>query len=248
MSVVLSPSSSPKRGSQPLSSAPSSSSITTSPKEGEIKIHSADAFVEIIKNCRPMLPPHRKQIPPSRENLEREAAKDNIANKQRVREQEFLKTMETVKLQQERRIQENALAKEREFNQKLQSLLEEREGFVKDMAAMVKEVDTYKQRTKHELYHEWNRHVYHPLQQRINEHVSQLDMEEIGSRRRNALQAYLEMSRKKKGQVFRDIILEAEYDPVHFRTQNHMKYKAEIINDPCKPKSMRRRNQDKIRH
>jgi predicted ATP-dependent protease len=170
--------------------------------------------------------------------------KASFAVKQKILEDQFQTALETAKKERQRKKLESAERKDKEFERRYQTLISERNGFVADMANTIHEIDLRAQRKKETLYEEWMNHVYSPLQQQINTAVELRDPTETAVRHLEAMDAFLSATKRKGGQLFGDIIAEAEYDPLQHRTENHLKVKSVVKYDPCKPKSLTKVNQE----
>lgn len=85
-------------------------------------------------------------------------------------------------------------------------------------------------RRKQKLYNEWTEQVYNKLHDPINDKINDIGRVELNRRRREAYQRFLDKTNK-KGALFRDIILESEYDPLHDNPPVQCPIRK--INDPC---------------
>jgi len=74
--------------------------------------------------------------------------------------------------------------------------------------------DTARRLKTEKQFDEWNTGVYGHLQEKICEDLDRRDYKELQRQRNQAFQDYLDTSNKKGGAVFRDIIIESEYDPL----------------------------------
>ena len=81
-------------------------------------------------------------------------------------------------------------------------------------------------------FDEWNDGVYGAIQDQINEQLDGMDSAEINRRRRHEFQKFLDTTNA-KGAIFRDIIIESEYDPLE-PNRNCIKVKTEGLRDPVK--------------
>eukprot|EP00906_Rhabdomonas_costata_P005159 RCo007742 len=201
-----------------------------------MKLHSVDGYLDLVKASEPIPPLVKKKV--IRLISEEDQARELQAAVRKQKEQEFSRTMELARKDRQRRIEEQNERKEKDFEDRYQTLMRDHKGFVAEMGRTVQEIDQRAYRKKEALHHEWLRTVHAPLQHQIIASVESQDPAEALARRREAMDAFLTASRKKGGQLFRDIILEAEYDPLMFRDTNHLRVKAPLAFDPCKPKSL----------
>ena len=93
--------------------------------------------------------------------------------------------------------------------------------------------DIAKFRQKQVLLKEWTEKVYNVIQAQIDEQLRALPAEAISERRRKLLEDYIRVSNKKRYGLYRDIIIESEYDPmVAHRTL--LRYQMHDQQDPLK--------------
>ena len=90
-----------------------------------------------------------------------------------------------------------------------------------------------KYRRQTELYKEWKEKVYETVQSQIDSQLAQLRTEDISARRRQLMEDYIRVSNQKRYGLYRDIIIESEYDPLIAHRQL-LKYTCSTKNDPCK--------------
>jgi hypothetical protein len=99
--------------------------------------------------------------------------------------------------------------------------------------------DQIKRRQFQLMHEEWKREVYNKLNSPIVEKVKAMDSKELNRTRVETYQRFLDVSNK-KGSLFRDIIIESEYNPLNdvkplsFHT---------LVDDPIK-RVIRRREEE----
>ena len=85
--------------------------------------------------------------------------------------------------------------------------------------------DRARHRRQAELYKEWNDKVYEAIQGQIDRQLAALRTEKITERRRQLMEDYIRVSNQKIFGLYRDIIIENEYDPLqaheHARCTRH---------------------------
>lgn len=117
-------------------------------------------------------------------------------------------------------------AEEAKFRQMLAKMDAETE-FTDQIGEYLDFKDQSNNRNKQSLYKEWCKTVYHPIRRDIQSKLDQIPTSEIEARRRKAFEEYLDTVNRKEG-VFRDIIIESDYDPLKHRsstlTYNRTKY------------------------
>jgi len=98
-----------------------------------------------------------------------------------------------------------------------------------NMLQLQEEADIRKRKKEHE---EWNVNVYEELNRKIENSVNSLAYHKINERKRDEYQQFLDATNR-KGQIFRDIIIEDEYDPLESNRKDIKVRTAKLI-DPTK--------------
>ncbi|RHY35253.1 hypothetical protein DYB25_002417 [Aphanomyces astaci] len=84
-------------------------------------------------------------------------------------------------------------------------------------------------RQKQRLYDEWSEKVFNKINGPINDRVKAMDAKALNLHKQEAYQHFLDTANK-KGCLFRDIIIESEYDPLHDnKSIRHVTH----VDDPC---------------
>lgn len=111
--------------------------------------------------------------------------------------------------------------------------IEQEEGFVAEVEAklQLRERDRHNRRV--ELYKEWQEKVFGAIQSQIDRQLASLRTEDISARRRALMEDYITISNRKRMGLYRDIIIESEYDPLTAH-RTLMKYVAKDADDPLK--------------
>jgi hypothetical protein len=118
---------------------------------------------------------------------------------------------------------------------------------------MVAEVEDYLQlkeatelRRKEQLYNEWKKHVFMPIQKQIGQQLEETSATEIERRNLEAMNQFIDIGNKKVA-LSRDIIITDEYNPLN-RTAQCLKYKTSAINrnDPLKRDVLKLQNEKKM--
>lgn len=91
---------------------------------------------------------------------------------------------------------------------------QEEEGFVKDVDKFLSTRDRSRTHRKHKLHKDWHDKVYTRIQSQIDDKVDALTDKEIGDRRRDLMDQYIRTANTKTYGLYRDIIIESEYDPL----------------------------------
>jgi len=134
-----------------------------------------------------------------------EAEKHNAEHRRRVKERSDRR-----KEEQERKFYKmlDDLDREKKLTDKIEEYLDLRDSAAK--------------RDKNQLYKEWCKSVYNPIQRDIQAQLNSVPTSTLEARRRAAFAEYLDTVNRKEG-VFRDIIIEHDYDPLKHR-KNAFKY------------------------
>jgi hypothetical protein len=80
------------------------------------------------------------------------------------------------------------------------------------------------------MFDEWNSQVYGKIQSRVTEKVESMPTSEITRKRNEEFQKFLNTTNS-KGAIFRDIIIESEYDPLE-PNRNCIKVRSDDLVDP----------------
>lgn len=129
------------------------------------------------------------------------------------------------------RIKKHAQQEEQKFNGMLAALDAEKE-YVDSIESFLERHEQTQSRKKQQLYKEWTDSVFNPIQDQIQKKLAKIPVEDIERRRRELFQLFLESSNKKEG-LFRDIIIESDYNPLAERS-NVVTYTTSKLKDPLK--------------
>jgi len=80
-------------------------------------------------------------------------------------------------------------------------------------------------------FDEWNRNVYGKLQGRISQKLDAMDYKQLNQRKNSEFQKFLDTTNT-KGAIFRDIIIESEYDPLE-PNRHSIRVPSSDVVDPC---------------
>lgn len=171
------------------------------------------------------------------------AAEDEEADREKwrrdMREKQFRSRMDKLHRDVERRIKQNAEKRDLKFQSMLGTFLHENDHFVKDLFKMVDYQSAQDQRKKQLMYHEWCEEVFDKIQENILGQVDQMDEKQIEAKKNALYQEFLDATRRKDG-LFRDIIIESDYDPLAWREES-MRYSSKV-DDPVKRELTRQYN------
>jgi len=129
------------------------------------------------------------------------------------------------------KLQHTAAKKEANF-QSMYNKLMEGHKLAEEMQTMLDLQDSAERRKRKQEHEMWNENVYGAISQNITNRVNSLDYKKINERKRAEYQQFLDATNK-KGAIFRDIIIESEYDPMESNRKD-IKLKMKKLTDPTK--------------
>jgi len=100
---------------------------------------------------------------------------------------------------------------------RLQAIEDEEAGFVQEVNQRLKQKETEEKITRKELLNLWTEKVYGKIENQIAKQVRETDPTELAERLESQMEDYVQTVGRKT--VFRDIIIESEYDP--FSSKKH---------------------------
>jgi len=83
------------------------------------------------------------------------------------------------------------------------------------------------------LYNDWKACVHEKIQKRIKDAMQQTPIDRLEAKLRRAFQDYISTSNTKDAAIFRDVIIEADYNPMKYAGQN-IRVPTGDIRDPVK--------------
>jgi hypothetical protein len=230
---------------------------------GRVKVHNAELFVECMNaadwsDAGTGVKRAPKEVVVQKEHASHSSILESTINttgakaervakqreafleKQSVREKEFQQKFDVARRETERRQKERQLAKEKDFEARFIAFVERNHRLVNEVEGAIQADATWRQRKKERLYNEWTAQVFQPMQDSINEHLAKTSDFEIEERRRAMFQCFLEESNRKANGLFRDIIIESDYDPLAQAAAAVVKYQpVSIAVDPTKNRGTR---------
>lgn len=166
--------------------------------------------------------------------------REAFLEKQRTREVQTRERLERSMYDTQKRAKERALQREKDFEERCASFCDTNTHLVEHVTDVLDDERKVQQRKKERLYATWNQQVFEPAQRDIDRQLATMTHEDIAEKRRYMYQCYLDEANRKKGGVFRDIIMEADYDPLTMRKEATLTYpKISLAVDPTKNRSMR---------
>ena len=198
------------------------------PAGGRIKIHNSDLYIELARAAELPLKEKKPPARPTSPIFSETARSENETVRKSIREASIKEQDEQFKKQTEKKAMAAAEAQEIDFQERLADIYKNNYEIVGPIEEYLSQIETRKHRRKEKLHQDWDDTVFSPLQTAITEIVDATSADDIQKRRRHHLSNYLQECNSKLG-VFRDIIIESEYDPLHCRDQNNKRVPPEIM-------------------
>ena len=224
-----------------------------------MKVHNGDLYVECMQAADwSNTPEKRREVSPASVAAEAKAQKaakvavkqrEAFMEKQTVREHEFKQRFEVAKKEAERRAHEKAMLREKEFEARFQNFASDNSTLAKEVEGAILADEAWRQRKRERLFDEWSMNIFQPMQDQINASLLKATDEEIEHKRRTMFQAFLDESNKKANGLFRDIIIESDYDPLQQAKDATLRYtKASVAKDPTKNRSAREQGDGMVQY
>jgi len=114
-------------------------------------------------------------------------------------------------------------------------MMAEEAEFVGDVEKMIKLRERVGERKKRMLYNEWESAIYEKVQDQVTAKVNARNTRDLSNRNAALMQRYIDVSNAKAPYgCFRDIIIPAEYDPMHAHELTRLTFDPCTERDPCK--------------
>ncbi|KAJ4460505.1 hypothetical protein PAPYR_3120 [Paratrimastix pyriformis] len=177
---------------------------------GRIAVYSKAGFEELLRAVEPRSPPPSPPPPPPlRSTMERDQRLEE-------RRREYERICAEIDVSTQRRLAEERQKKEENFQRTFARLQSEQRHFLPKIQRFFAERDNADQEKREALYQEWCTDVFTPIQARVQQQLESTDPEELNARKRQLFDAFLEATNRKEG-LFRDIIIEQDYDPLAWK-------------------------------
>ena len=150
-------------------------------------------------------------------------------------QQKHVEIQERARKELERRMEEKARKRDREFDEMFGRVIEgiaKEKGIMKDVDETLRVSETARAKKKAALYESWKREVYDKISSQIDDAVNSLDPHDVKRRLQTQYEAFLSASNHKAG-IFRDIVIETDYDPFA-HSASLVKVDLSGIKDPVK--------------
>ncbi|GMI35700.1 hypothetical protein TrCOL_g9196 [Triparma columacea] len=156
-----------------------------------------------------------------------------------VREKRFLQHKEKVNRQMKEhsrkvkeKVSEIAMRKEQNFRV-LRNDITQGQVLAAEIGDWLVNHETAQRAKVKKQYDTWNSTVYDRINDQIHDSLNAKSYKEIHTEKLKHYNKFLEVTNA-KGSVFRDIIIESEYDPLLPNRENSIRVKTEVLKDPIK--------------
>lgn len=119
------------------------------------------------------------------------------------------------------------------FDRMYDHLMREESGFVGELERFLDLHEQVNRNKTKALFTTWEADVFGAIQTQVMDAVNAIPAREGQRARAKLMQEYLDVGNKKARGVFRDIVIESEYDPLSSH-KNGIKVDARLRHDPCK--------------
>ena len=114
-------------------------------------------------------------------------------------------------------------------------MMSEEASFIGDVNKMLLQREREQARKVRLIHNEWEAEVFERVQDEVSKKVNARSMSDVRKRNKGLMQDFLDTSNSKYPYgVFRDIIIPAEYDPLHGAEMKKMTFQTHLARDPCK--------------
>jgi len=168
------------------------------------------------------------------ETAERKLRQTEIfLEKQRAREMEMKRNLDAYLKDIHRRNAERIAHRDKDFEGRYGRFMATNQQVIRDVTAIVQENEQVAARRKERLYQDWMEQVFLPTQREIDDKLDSMTASDITAKRRQMFQSFLDESNKKPTGLYRDIIMECDYDPLATCKEATMRYgRVAVTADP----------------
>ena len=119
------------------------------------------------------------------------------------------------------------------FDRMYEHVMREEQTFVSELDKFLLLHEQVKFKKCKELHAEYEHEVRDKIQSQVDKKVSARHIKDTRKTRRQLMQDYIDTSNRKGGVLYRDIIIESEYDPLSAHN-NPITFNPKVERDPCK--------------
>mmetsp|Transcript_745 Transcript_745/g.1150 ORF Transcript_745/g.1150 Transcript_745/m.1150 type:complete len:408 (+) Transcript_745:1234-2457(+) len=183
----------------------------------------------------------------TRRSKKKSNVQDQIDNARNRREERYQQKCKELEQETRRLLSEQKRVDEVKFAKKYNRLMKEREDFLPQIDKLIHHHDEEYLFGLASLHEDWHKKVFNPIQEQINENVNSRPIEEIRARHRQMYDAYLKADGAKESGVFRDVIIEEEYNPLESHAHSVRYKKPKAKDNPQRHAQTKRRKEFKER-
>lgn len=173
-------------------------------------VGSEDLLKDMLNSCDAK--PQRTVVAAAASTGPKKRFDPRMAEKKRLAEEKAAREVELMRKTITRRVHEQHVKRDQLEAQRLIEIESEQETFVIEVDAFLRIQHGKMFNQKKELHNLWTEQVYQKIQKQISDRVGNLDNNELNVRLNSLFQKYIDTVDNKR--VFRDIIIESEYDPM----------------------------------
>jgi hypothetical protein len=156
-----------------------------------------------------------------------------------MRAEEYQNRMEKLQKDVATRLQRQVDMRELRFQEMDKAFEAENSGFAAELFKTCDYKDATDRRRVKMMYKEWEEQVFDKIQRRVCTRIDARSSTDIEREKQAMYQEFLDATNRKDG-LFRDIIIESDYDPLNWREES-LKYSAKV-EDPVKRELTRMAN------
>lgn len=156
-----------------------------------------------------------------------------------MRAEEYKSRMDKLQKDVSQRLQREVDMRELRFQEMEKAFLAENREFAAELFKACDHKDASDRRRARLMYKEWEEQVFNKIQRRVCSRIDARSSTDIEREKQVLYQEFLDATNRKDG-LFRDIIIESDYDPLNWR-EDSLKYSG-AVEDPVKRELTRMAN------
>lgn len=198
--------------------------------EGQIHLHSQEAFLDLLSGADLSQRPEEKKTPEEHSATAEHFYREAMQHKKESREAEYSTLLQKEKTERERLIRERGRVTESHYQEMCRSVSDGTEHLIPEIDEFLQLKERSDRATLERMHEEWEEKVHGSIQKQIREGLEANPIEEVEQRKREAFEEFLQHANTKAG-MFRDIIIESEYNPLKLRDYS-IRYSLNDGDDP----------------
>ena len=148
-----------------------------------------------------------------------------------MRAEEYKNRMEKLHKSVQMKLKQDVEKRELKFQEMDAAFEAENSGFAAELFKTVDYKEATDRRRQRQMYKEWEEQVFDKIQRRVCSRVDAKSATDVEREKQVLYQEFLDATNRKDG-LFRDIIIESDYDPLNWR-EDTLRYSAKV-EDPVK--------------